>query len=97
MGSQNYEPLASEWGRLFSMTLDIKIDGPFKRRLEDLTREVGQEAPHLPPIMWGIVLYAGFMLLRMAIRSEGSFMLGLKKLVLFNIVWVARASQPRGR
>ena len=81
MSQPNYQPLAHEWGQLFPMTLDIKVDGPFKRRIEDLTREVSREALDLAPVMWSIVLSAGFILLRMPIRSESTLVPGLKKLL----------------
>lgn len=43
MSQPDDQPLAHEWGQLFPMTLDIKVDGPFKRRIEDLIREVSRE------------------------------------------------------
>ena len=81
MSEPNYEPLPSELGKLFPVVLDVKVDGPFRRRIEDFTKEVSRETPDLPPVMWGIVLFAGFLLLRMAIRSEGNLTQGLRKLL----------------
>ena len=38
--NDRYEPSASDWGTLLPMTLEIKVDGPLKRRIEDLEKEI---------------------------------------------------------
>ncbi len=74
MAERDYSPSTSEERQLFPLTLDIKVDGPMKRRIEELTNEVATEYPNLPPIMWGGVLFAGFRLFQpvwKAILREG--------------------------
>jgi len=92
MTEPSYEPLASEWGQLFPMTLSIRVDGPLKRRIEDLTAEISSAAPNLPPVVWGIVVFAGFMQLRAFTRSEKSFLQGVQKLLAESMR--AAASEP---
>lgn len=92
MDEASYEPLASEWGQLFPMNLSIKVDGPLKRRVEDLTAEISRAAPNLPPIVWGVVLFAGFMQLRAFTRSEKSFLRGVQRLLAESLR--AAASEP---
>jgi len=81
MAGSSYEPLASEWGELFPLTLNIRVDGPLRRRIEDLTSQIGRELPELPPVLWGVVLFAGFMQLRAFTRSEQSLFRGAQKLL----------------
>lgn len=77
-----YAPTSDDLKNLGQLvTLEMKLDGITKRRVEQFTRDIEEKMPNFTPGFWGIIFTHGFALARNTIREEGSFLKGVEKLV----------------